>query len=64
MDYGDGELRFKSSTSFAGMELTSKIVRNVILPAMMAVDAYADALADVALHGKSAISAMGTVEDE
>lgn len=62
MDDEDGQVRFKSSVNFSGVELTAELIRNAILPAMTAVEAYADAVADVLLHGKTAQAAIASLD--
>lgn len=62
MDYEDGQLRFKSSLDFSGGELTGQMIRNAILPAMNAVDAYAQAIANVILRGQTATEALVQIE--
>lgn len=61
MDYEDGQLRFKSSVDFAGTELAEPLVRNALVAAMSAVEAYAAALADVIVKGDTAEAAMARV---
>lgn len=58
MDYEDGQLRFKVSVAFGGTELAEPLVRNSILAAMSAVEAYAAAFADVIVQGDTAEDAM------
>ena len=62
MDYEDGQLRFKSSLDFSESELTEQMIRNAILPAMNAVDVYAQAIANVILRGQTAAEAVGQID--
>ena len=62
MDDDDGQVRFKSSVNFSGLKLTEELIRNAILPAMTAVETYADAVADVLLRGKTAKAAIASVD--
>jgi hypothetical protein len=61
MDYDDGHVRFKSSVDFEGVELSEALIRNTILPAMHAVETYADSLMAVLANGKDARQAMKDV---
>jgi len=61
MDYDDGQMRFKSSVDFGDVELSETLIRNAILAAMNAVEAYADALLEVALRGQSAEQATRAI---
>ena len=58
MDYSDGHVRFKSSLSFRGTELSEVLIRNAILSAMNAVERYADSLMQVLGQGKDADQAF------
>ena len=66
MDYEDGQVRFKSSVPFAGIDLSEPLIRNAILAAMTAVEAYAEAVEDVILRGETATAALAgvNVDDE
>ncbi|UOA09438.1 YbjN domain-containing protein [Methylobacter sp. S3L5C] len=54
MDYNDGQVHFKSSINFCDTELTGKMIQNAILPAMIAIETYGDALIEVIAKGKNA----------
>lgn len=58
LNYDDGFLRFKSSVDFSNAELSEALIRNAILAAMNAVEAYAEPLIDVLGRGKSAETAF------
>src|SRR5579863_3326459 len=58
IDFEDGLVRFRSSVSFQGTELSEALIRNVILSAMNAVERYAEKLIDVMVRGKSARQAF------
>ena len=58
MDFSDGHIRFKSSINFAHTQLSEILIRNAILSAMNAVDAYADLLIEVITGKKSAEQAI------
>jgi len=62
MDYEDGDMRFKSSVSFQDVELSETLIRNAILSAMNAVEAYADALIAVVTGEKDAEQAIEEAE--
>jgi len=61
MDDEDGQLRFKVSVAFDGTELAEPLVRNGIVAAMHAVEAYAAAFADVIVKGDTAEAAISRV---
>jgi hypothetical protein len=62
MDYEEGYVRFKSSINFANTELSEVLIRNAILSAMNAVDAYADLLIDLVTGRKDAKRAIRDAE--
>jgi hypothetical protein len=64
MDYDDGRLQMRSSVDFKGIDLSEKLMVNVIVPAMAAVEQYADALMDVLAGKKSAVEAIQEAESE
>lgn len=67
MDFDDGEIHFRSGVDFSEMTLTEQMVKNVIHPAMNAVEQFADALERVALHDQDpdvAIAALLADADE
>lgn len=57
LDLGDGEVRFKSSASYAGLELGPELVRNVLLPCPLMVVRYLPAIRAV-LSGTSPLAAL------
>jgi hypothetical protein len=61
MNYQQGRVRFKSSLDFSNTELSEAMVRNTILAAMNAVEAFADTLMDVMVKGKDAKQAFEEV---
>lgn len=62
LDYDDGAIRFRTSLDFADADLTEPFIRNAVSGAMAAVEAYANAVADVVARGKSATEALVAVE--
>jgi len=58
MDYEDGEIRFRSSVCFGGVELSDALIRNAILFAMNAVERFANGAIEVMARGKSAREAF------
>jgi hypothetical protein len=62
LDYDDGQLRFRSSFAFTGMELTEPMILNSIRDAMNVVEIYADAAVNVIARGKSAEIAIKEIE--
>lgn len=64
MDYDDGQIRCKSSVDFGGGELTENLVRNTILGAMKAIEAYAGAVTDVVMRGGTAADAAARAQQD
>ena len=64
MDFDDGEVRYKSSLDFEGVELTTGLIRNAIYPAVQTMDRYLPGLLSVIFGGKSAEEAILAVEEE
>jgi hypothetical protein len=62
LDYDDGQLQIRSSVDFKGIDLSEKLMVNVIVPAMAAVEQYGDALMDVLAGRKSAVEAIEDAE--
>jgi len=54
MDCDDGQVRFRTSVCFEGIELSEALIRSAIRFAMNAVERYAGAAIDVMARGKSA----------
>jgi hypothetical protein len=64
MDYDDGQLQVRSSVDFNGIDLSEKLMVNVIVPAMAAAEQYGDALMDVLAGRKDAVEAIEEAEAE
>jgi hypothetical protein len=62
MDRDDGQLQFRSSVDFEGVGLSEKLIINVILPAMSAVERYGDELMEVLAGRKDAEEAIAEAE--
>ncbi len=62
MDYADGEVRYKSSVDFEGVELTPALVRNVIYPAVQTMDHYLPGIFGVLYGGKTPEAAIAEIE--
>jgi hypothetical protein len=62
LDYGDGQLQFRSSVDFSGVGLSEELIANVILPAMSAVEQYGDALMDVLAGRRGSEAAIEEAE--
>jgi hypothetical protein len=56
----DGDVRFRSSLDFRGIELTQPLFRNVLLPAAYGMDHYIPALRRLVVEQKSALEVLGT----
>lgn len=64
LDFDDGEVRYKSSLDFEGVELTPGLIRNTIYPAVQTMDRYLPGVLSVVFGGKSAEEAISAIEDE
>lgn len=64
MDYGDGEVRYKSSLDFEGVTLTPTLIRNTIYPAVTTMDRYLPGLMKVIYGGRTPYEAIEEIEAE
>ena len=64
MDFDDGEVRYKSSLDFEGVELDAGLIRNTIYPAVQTMDRYLPGILSVIFGGKSAEEAIAAIEEE
>lgn len=64
MDFDDGEVRYKSSIDFEGVELTAGLIRNTIYPAVQTMDRYLPGILSVIFGGKSAEEAITSIEED
>lgn len=62
LDFSDGEVRYKSSLDFETVDLTPRLIRNTIYPAVQTMDRYLPGLMAVIYGGKSPADAIGAVE--
>lgn len=62
LDFGDGEVRYKSSIDFEGQELTDTLIHNAIYPAVSTMDRYFPSMLKVAFGGASPADAVDEVE--
>lgn len=62
MDFGDGEVRFKSSLDFEKATLTHELIKNAIYPAVKTMDRYLPGLMSVLYGGKLAEEAIAEIE--
>ncbi len=62
LDYGDGEVRYKSALDFEGEVLTDKLIRNAIYPAVMTMDRYLPGLMRVMFGGLTPFEAIQEIE--
>jgi hypothetical protein len=62
MDYGDGEVRYKSSLDFEDEDLTPNLIRRAIYPAVHTLDFYLPGLLAVMYGNKTPQDAIATVE--
>jgi hypothetical protein len=64
LDFDDGEVRYKSSVDFEGVELTPALIRNTIYPAVQTMDRYLPGVLAVVFGGKSAEEAITAIEED
>lgn len=64
MDYGDGEVRYKSSLDFEGQILSPQLLRNAIYPAVHTLDRYLPGLLRVSFGGATPHEAIEEVEGD
>ncbi|MGC9347951.1 MAG: YbjN domain-containing protein [Anaerolineae bacterium] len=62
MDYSDGEVRYKSSLDFEGVELTPALLKNAIYPAVHTMDFYLPGLLSVLYGSKTPEDAVEEIE--
>ncbi|MBN1287521.1 MAG: YbjN domain-containing protein [Anaerolineae bacterium] len=62
MDYSDGEVRYKSSIDFEGIELAPNLIRNAIYPAVQTMDRYLMGLMRVMYGGQTPYEAIAEIE--
>jgi hypothetical protein len=63
MDYGDGEVRYKSSFDFEGETLTPKLIKNTMYPAVHTMDFYLPGLLGVMYGNKTPVEAIQETEE-
>jgi hypothetical protein len=63
LDYGDGEVRYKSSLDFEGEALTPGLITCAIYPAVRTMDRYLPGLMGVMYGGKAPAEAIAEIED-
>lgn len=64
LNYGDGEVRYKSSIDFEGVALSPPLIRHVIYPAVQTMDRYLPGLLRVIYGDVPPTEAIGTVEKQ
>ncbi len=64
MDFGDGEVRYKSSLDFEGDSLTPALIKNAIYPAVHTMDRYLPGLMSVIYGDRSPAEAIVDVEGD
>jgi len=62
LDYGDGEVRYKSSQNFEDLPLTREDIRNAIYPAIQTVDRYLPGLMRVSFGAATPLEAIEEIE--
>lgn len=62
MDFGDGEVRYKSALDFEGEALSDNLLKNAIYPAVQVLDRYIPGLMAVAFGGKAPVDAIRGIE--
>ncbi len=64
LDFDDGEVRYKSSIDFEGLQLTAGLIRNTMYPAVQTMDRYLPGVLAVIFGGKSAEEAIAAIEED
>jgi len=64
MDFGDGEVRYKSSLDFEGETLTSKWIKHAIYPAVQTMDSYLPGLMKVIYGDTPPAEAISEIEGD
>jgi hypothetical protein len=62
MDYSDGEVRYKSSLDFEGVDLTPALLKNAVYPAVHTMDFYLPGLLSVLYGNKTPEDAVAEIE--
>ncbi len=62
MDFEDGEVRYKSSLDFEGVELQPEIIRNAIYPAVQTMDLYLPGIMGVLYSDKTPTELIEEIE--
>jgi hypothetical protein len=62
MDFGDGEVRYKTSLDFEGEVLTDKLVIQLVRANLAIVDSYLPAFIAMAIKRLTAVAALALVE--
>lgn len=64
LDYGDGEVRYKSSIDFEGQPLTKRLIKNAVYPAVQTMDRYVPGLMQVLYGNVSPETAIAQIEEQ
>lgn len=64
MDFSDGEVRYKSSLDFAGVELTPRLIENTIYPAVSTCDRYQPGIMQIIYGNISPVEAIAEIESK
>jgi hypothetical protein len=64
MDFGDGEVRYKSSLDFEAETLTSEWIKHAIYPAVQTMDSYLPGLMKVIYGSAPPAEAIAEIEGE
>ncbi len=64
MDFGDGEVRYKSSVDFEGISLSPVLIRNTMYPAVQTMDRYLPGILSVVYGGRTPEEAIAAVEEK
>jgi hypothetical protein len=62
LDFSDGEVRYKSSLDFEGVDLLPSLIRNTVYPAVNTMDRYLPGLMSVIYGGKTPFEAIDDIE--
>jgi hypothetical protein len=64
LDFGDGEVRYKSALDFEAAELTPRLVRNLLYPAVSTMDRYLPGLLSVISGAAGPAEAIDAIEND
>lgn len=64
MDFGDGEIRYKSSIDLEGVNLSFELFKNIVYPNVTTMDRYLLGIGAVATSNTTPEDAIASIEDD